>query len=131
MEGCKGCRDAGDEEAQGQHYHGYPYHPCKDKPATVQACRAVPFRALSHRCWRMLNVHSRTPCLSPRFLLLLVLPALLICQAPSFVTRSKKCVFIRSHLTTATVLKSLRKPLRTGRLQQLSEERIPNPVHHS
>jgi len=48
-------------------------------------------------------------------LLWMVLLTFMRGQAPSFVSRSKNSVFILSHLNTETVLKSLRKALRTGR----------------
>jgi hypothetical protein len=46
----------------------------------------------------------------------MVLPTFLIRQAPSSDTPSKTDVFIRSHHSTDTVLKTLRKALRTSRL---------------
>src|SRR6266516_7779066 len=63
MEGCKGCRDAGDEESQGQYHHGYPYDPRKDKPASTQASVSYAGRGRSQSCLRLhiSSVHTCAP----------------------------------------------------------------------
>src|SRR6266568_5384416 len=63
MEGCKGCRDAGDEESQGQHNHGSPDDPRKDKPASTQASVSHAGRGRSHYCLRLhiSSVHTCAP----------------------------------------------------------------------
>src|SRR6266699_642174 len=67
MEICKGGRDAGDEESQGQHNHGYPYDPCKDKPASTQASVNRAGRGRSHYFLRLHigSVHRCAPCQLP------------------------------------------------------------------
>src|SRR5258706_5107439 len=67
MEICKGGRNAGDEESQGQHNHGYPYDPCKDKPASTQARVSHAGRSRSHDFLRLhiSSVHRCAPCQLP------------------------------------------------------------------
>ena len=118
MEVCKGCRDAGDEESQGQPNHSYPPDSGEDEPTTVQArvpC-IVQVRISSSHCWRMLKVHMCAPCLITWSSLLPIMLSFILRHDMLFcnIVPNEGVHLPRNYHVTA--LKSLREALRSGRL---------------
>src|SRR6266581_9587164 len=128
MEGCKGCRDAGDEEPQGEHHHGNPYHSRKDKPASTQASVSRAGRGRSHYCLRLHigSVHTCAPCQLPiRCCDEVIGLDTLLSPPKQLVSGTYTCSSPLYYHTF--VLKSLAKTLRTTRLSLSSRYRGEEP----